>query len=308
MIGEIKQALAILSQKVNELSNALKAKPDVYFGTVDSVSGDTANVVLDGNTEAVATSMQCLCVAGDRVTVVRRGTSLATVAVKGGEDLLLDNSYEIRRSYVDSTASNNSVSNNSYVYYKFGDKNGLFTGWVGNIAQTSGIIQTQLAARKKVNGSNVDNVLYLSVDNDGNKLIRMTDPGAWLDGLAQQSPTTTTTIADVITANTTNATISSVGYAQWGKIAMLTVYWSNVNAISVPVSGNITNLTIGTVVSGKRPVIRVHPQCDGDNSAIAFYSLSNDGTLQVGGFDSHGSAYTIAASSTHRLSVTYLLA
>ena len=84
MIGEIKQALSILSQKVNELSNALKSKPDVYFGTVDSVSGDTANVVLDGATTAVATSMQCLCVAGDRVTVVRRGTSLVTVAVKGG--------------------------------------------------------------------------------------------------------------------------------------------------------------------------------------------------------------------------------
>ena len=278
------------------------------LGKVTAVSGTTLTVKLGGSSSTTQCEAYCLAAVDDIVFVVITDGKARAVAVKGGEDLLLDNNYEIRRSYVDSTAANNSVSNNSYVYYKFGDKNGLFTGWVGNIAQTSGIIQTQLAARKKVNGSNVDNVLYLSVDKDGNKLIRMTDPGAWLDGLAQQSPTTTTTIADVITANETNATISSVGYAQWGKIATLTVYWSNVNAISVPASGNIANLTIGTVVSGKRPIIRVHPQCDGDNSAIAFYSLSNDGTLQVGGFDSHGSAYTIAASSTHRLSVTYLLA
>lgn len=81
MIDELKRALSILTQKVNEMSNALKAKPDVYFGTVDSVSSNTANVVLDGDTQAVTTSSQCVCNPGDRVTVIRHGVSLVTVSV-----------------------------------------------------------------------------------------------------------------------------------------------------------------------------------------------------------------------------------
>ena len=77
---EIKQALSLLSQKVNELGNALKAKPDVYFGTVDSVVGAKANVTLDGDTQVIATYNQCGAKTNDRVTVIRHGTSLVTVS------------------------------------------------------------------------------------------------------------------------------------------------------------------------------------------------------------------------------------
>lgn len=85
MIDEIKAALALLSQKVNELGNALKAKPDVYFGTVSTVSGSTANVTLDGDSQAVATSNQCGAKANDRVTVIRHGTSLVAASTTGAQ-------------------------------------------------------------------------------------------------------------------------------------------------------------------------------------------------------------------------------
>ena len=83
MIEEIKKALTILAEKVNDLNERVKAKPDVYFGTVDSVSGNTANVVLDGDTQPVATSRQCSCSANDRVTVIRNGTNLVCVSYVG---------------------------------------------------------------------------------------------------------------------------------------------------------------------------------------------------------------------------------
>lgn len=82
MLEEIKQALAILAEKVNKLAERIKAKPDVYFGTIDTVSGNVANVVLDGDTDPVETTLECSAGAGARVTVIRKGTSLVTVSSK----------------------------------------------------------------------------------------------------------------------------------------------------------------------------------------------------------------------------------
>lgn len=179
MIGEVKQALAILSQKVNELSNALKAKPDVYFGTVDSVSGDTANVVLDGNTEAVATSMQCLCVAGDRVTVVRRGTSLVTVAVKGGEDV-------IQHSNINAKAANNGITSNTWPSVMQGlDSNGLRTSFFGEAVKSDGGIGAGVwAYNYDANGNSVgSNSLYVGINKDGSMYYGIGDKSAFLTAL-----------------------------------------------------------------------------------------------------------------------------
>ena len=230
MIGEIKQALSILSQKVNELSNTLKAKPDVYFGTVDSISGDTANVVLDGATTAVATSMQCLCVAGDRVTVVRNGKFLVTVAVKGGGKYLpltggtltgalsgtsasfsgnvsatgtlsaasskfsVDSSGNVsgnglaltaaaqqqrsgnmnwseKDTGVDLTLANNGLSSGTrYMEYLTYDKNGLIPGGVSNEVASGGNVTTRLRCRNyDTSGNAYDNPLVLQVTKTGAK-------------------------------------------------------------------------------------------------------------------------------------------
>ena len=82
MLEEIKNALAILAAKVNKLAEKIKSKPDVYFGTIDTVSGNIANVVLDGDTDPVETTLECSAGAGARVTVIRKGTSLVTVSSK----------------------------------------------------------------------------------------------------------------------------------------------------------------------------------------------------------------------------------
>ena len=56
----------------------------------------------------------------------------------------------------------------------------------------------------------------------------------FFDSLSNRAPTTTTTDTDVITVNSANATISSVSYAKWGRVAMLYIQFKNKNAILVP--------------------------------------------------------------------------
>lgn len=93
MIDEIKQALSLLSQKLNNVADALKSKPDVYYGTVASVSGSTANVTLDGDTQPVSASLQCNATENDRVTVIRNGTTLTAVSKIGGDHVELPRTY-----------------------------------------------------------------------------------------------------------------------------------------------------------------------------------------------------------------------
>lgn len=70
---------------IQELAAKVTAKPDVYFATVSSVSGDTAAVVIDGDDGTTPVSLQCAASANDRVTVVRRGTSFVAISRVGGD-------------------------------------------------------------------------------------------------------------------------------------------------------------------------------------------------------------------------------
>ena len=81
----MEQAFATLTDALNDTRAAVKAEPDVLFGTVSSVSGNTAQVALDGDTSATPCTLACAAKAGDRVTVIRRGTSACAVAKVGGD-------------------------------------------------------------------------------------------------------------------------------------------------------------------------------------------------------------------------------
>lgn len=87
IIEQMQSALRVLADKVNDLADAIKAKPDVYHATVQSVdsASNTALVVIDGNTSATPASLQCKAVAGDRVTILRRGVSMVAISRVGGD-------------------------------------------------------------------------------------------------------------------------------------------------------------------------------------------------------------------------------
>lgn len=124
-------------------------------------------------------------------------------------------------------------------------------------------------------------------------------------GLTVQS---STTITDVITVNSGNAAITSVDYEQWGKIASLFIEWTNKNNISVPAGGNINDFTVGQLVSGKRPANEVHWQTEGDNAGPAWGYINTVGNLGIGACEGTGAARTIAAGSTFKSHVTYIVA
>lgn len=117
----------------------------------------------------------------------------------------------------------------------------------------------------------------------------------------------TTTIANVIEANASVATVTSVEMCKWGRMCMVTVNWKNESDISVPASGNITNLVIGTLVEGVRPAITTDGESHGDNAGQARYYINKSGTVQLGSVEGTGAARTIAAGTTFNMHAQFLL-
>lgn len=117
----------------------------------------------------------------------------------------------------------------------------------------------------------------------------------------------TSTIVNIITANSTNATIASANYVRRGNIAQITISWTNKSAISVGESGNITNIQVGTLVSGKRPLITTGAWSVGDGAGAAWYNISTGGAINLGACEARKAAYTIAAGSTFWICSTFLV-
>lgn len=95
-----------------------------------------------------------------------------------------------------------------------------------------------------------------------------------------------TTVSQVITAGS-GRTVSSVTYAEWGKVAMLSVSISGWAASTGSQTG-------GTVVSGKRPVYNVYAT-DVSSSYAVYAQLTSAGALTVywGTAPSTSASYTI---------------
>lgn len=222
------------------------------LGKVTAVNGGTLSVLLGGSATPTECEAYCLASVGDIVFVAITKGRARAIACKGvdaatwrtalglgsmatedssdylpvsggtltGEPTVLQQNASIKRSTADSTLSDNGVSANSYLYYRFLDKNDLFTGWFGNIIKTDGMVQTQLAARKKVNGSNIDNVLYLDVDASGNRIVAMTDPDVWLDALGVGAVESDSTSTAQSLPSGTGKSIASVSLAKGNWLVM----------------------------------------------------------------------------------------
>ena len=82
----------------------------------------------------------------------------------------------------------------------------------------------------------------------------------------------TTTVSQVITA-ASGITVDSVNYAEWGKVAQLSVVCSGFSA-------STGSQTVGTVVSEKRPVYGVYAT-DVNSSYATYAQLTSSGALMV---------------------------
>lgn len=165
----------------------------------------------------------------------------------------------------------------------------------------------QLEAKRIIDGVAKYNTLNMRVDNSGTQVVEL-NQAAWLSALGLASATSTTTITSIISVNSSNATITEAAYAQYGHVAQVRIIWTNNNAISVPASGNLTNINIGTLVSGKRPKIISVGSSHGDYAGPAWYYFNPSGAIALSAAESTGSARTINAGTTFQFYATYILA
>ena len=139
--------------------------------------------------------------------------------------------------------------------------------------------------------------LHLDANNQG-----------YLFGLPVRTPTYNSVPANIITANTTNATISNAYFTRWGGIGMLAMAWTNKSAITVPANGNLTNITIGTLKAGFCPRITCVATSAGDNAGTAWYSITSAGVITLNAMNPspNNASRTIAAGTTFNLFATFV--
>lgn len=172
-------------------------------------------------------------------------------------------------------------------------------GYIRPIAYTTGVQGIQIETQRIINGTNYYNNINMGLYPNGDKFT--TFQGRTLDY------SYITTIASIITVNSSNATITSAKWLQFMHIGMLEIDFTNKNAISVPANGNIGDIVIGTVVSGKRPALNAHPVSNGDGAGAAWYHLSTAGNLSLAACEGTGAARTIAAGTAFNVAVTYII-
>lgn len=170
----------------------------------------------------------------------------------------------------------------------------------------NGVAGAQMEAMRAVNGSNVWNGVSLGIAADGSKSVTLGGADAWLDALGAGGEEVSA-IASVIAAGS-GVTIGSLAYRRWGRVAALNIAWSYGSAISVPASGNVTNVTVGTLVSGKRPWVQAYGKSGGDSAGAAWYNVNTNGLVTLGACEGTGAARSIAKGTTFNLYAVYMLA
>lgn len=114
--------------------------------------------------------------------------------------------------------------------------------------------------------------------------------------------------SNVITINTSNATLVEAAAVRCSNIVQIYIKWKNKTAITVPATGNITNVLVGTIQSADfRPVIFSAGHSNGDLSGGAsWYSIYANGEIYLGACEATGAQRTIAAGSEFSIIATYV--
>ena len=216
--------------------------------------------------------------------------------------------YTLKSTNIDySNPPSSEVRGNAYIRYRDNEDNEI--GRLGPSINAAGTHNFYIQAIRYINGTRVRHQLVLMIDSAGNRTISISDPAAWRNGLGlsnyDNTWISTSAIANIITANTTNATIDSAYYAQSGHMAMLYIQWKNKAAITIATSGVVTNTVVGTLVSGKRP--RALCNAFGRESNGLTYSINASGVVTLLSGNGGAAAKTIAANTVNNLYVCYIV-
>ena len=119
-----------------------------------------------------------------------------------------------------------------------------------------------------------------------------------------------TSVSDIIVASS-GVNISFAGLSKFGNVVQLDVNFSFNSDISVPASGNFTDITVGTINQNYRPPMPTAWITYGNNAGFAsgiINSSSADGSLILSACEGTGAARTIAAGSVFQARATYVIA
>lgn len=115
--------------------------------------------------------------------------------------------------------------------------------------------------------------------------------------------------ANVITVNSTNATLVYAEALTFGSITQICVRWKNKNAITIPADGNISrNVDVGTLDQDIYPYMYTAAHSNGDNAGAAWYTITNAGELKLGAMEATGSQRTVPANTEFWVWATYISA
>ena len=194
--------------------------------------------------------------------------------------------------------------NDRHIYFR--DKLKTIFGRIQGVFFQDGRVGFQMIAERTVSGSLIQNMLSLAVDESGTRTVGI-NAQPWRSALGLGTngnlPVTiaqggtgntevyvTTDISEVC-SGTSAFSISSVAYAQWGKLATLAV----VGTFSIT-TGSSDDTVCFTMVSGKKPKVTTMARAWMNSNAV----LESSGNMVFRG--------AISSSTVATFLATYLLA
>ena len=169
----------------------------------------------------------------------------------------------------------------------FRDKDDDRVGALTYVKRTTGRVDTGVYAYGEYNGSQVTNALLIGVNADGTRKITISEIAPWLNALELATSTHVSTVSSVISAGS-GVTVSTADYRYLGG-------WAHLRIVFKLSSASSSNTLVGTVVSGKRPIVITYGMCG--NSDQSCY-IQTDGKVYVTG--------SKAASADYGISLVYL--
>ena len=161
------------------------------------------------------------------------------------------------------------------------------------------------------NNTGTNNKIYLKfgIKDDGTVVITRNAEDAFTKGIfGYENLAGTSNISEVVTLN--NSVVNSIDTFQmvkWGRVVQLGFHWKNKTAISRSTTGNITNITVGTINTGYRPKNDI-AAVGADGAGACWYGVSTNGTIELGAVEGWSGAGSIDAGTTLCFHVCYVCA
>lgn len=321
-------------EEVNVLGVATEAK--FFLATVANVSGTAGlTIIPDGQTTPVPKRYKIMLSgkeapsAGDRVVVMKHsGTCIILGAIgypddissddkvsKAGDTMtgplvMADTNVSIDTSTV--TVGASPERNTEAGLLRLRDSAKTIFGRLRGFFGSDGRVGTQMVGERTVNGSLVQNILGLYVNDSGNQAVGISAPAAWRSALglgtdgnlpvtigqggSGQTGVYITQEASEIATGAEGWNVTSAAYCQWGKLAMVQINIYTTQEVTVS-----NDTTIAQIASGKRPVTTSSTQVWLSSTYHAL--ITTNGDLHIG---RSGSA-TLAADYGFTFLAAYLL-